>query len=50
MIALTNHNHFDVVYQYMSEPEPPEPPEPEGDELARIADALEELVAWLKRP
>jgi len=45
------HDVLEPTFQRIIVGEPPEPePEPEGDELARIADALEELVAWLKRP
>ena len=59
MIAGTDHRHLNLWFQIVQvdDPEPPEPPEEPGEdlgavvaELAGIKFALEELVAWLKRP
>jgi len=47
--AGTEHAHLEPVFQVMVTDGEEPPPPPEDDSLARIADALEELVAWLKR-
>ena len=46
MIAATNHNHFNVVYQWVEdEPEP----EPEPEDLSAIVEVLERIAVALEK-
>ena len=45
MIAGTDHRHLNLVFQVVAVEDGDNGEEPEGDELARIADALEFMAA-----